>query len=327
MNHENAALRTIRHVWYVWHVWHVWHVWQLRQVRHAWRPRRIVAFAALSVGVAAAAAAGPTGSKGAAGATPPTELRLYVLDCGTISAMDPALFGLKASEVNREVTFVTPCYLIVHPKGTLMWDVGQVPDQDIPDNGTEVVQQDILKATRRLAPQLAAIGYRPKDIAYLAMSHYHADHTANANLFAGSTWIVQQAEYDIMFSDAQVGIRMPATYKDLKTAKRITLNNADYDVFGDGSVIIKTAPGHTPGHQMLFLKLKKFGPLLLAGDLYHLPEERTLDRVPTFDFDAAMTRDTRKKVELFLRQSGATLWIQHDPPTYAALKKAPKYYD
>ena len=273
--------------------------------------------AILSVGLAA----------GAATAASSDTLRLYVLDCGTISAMDPALFGLKPGEVNREITFVTPCYLIVHPKGTLMWDVGQVPDEDIPDDGTEVVQQDILKAKRRLAPQLAALGFSPKDITYIAMSHYHADHTANANMFAHSTWIVQQAEYDVMFSDAQVGIRMPDTYKDLKTAKRITLKNADYDVFGDGRVIIKTAPGHTPGHQMLFLKLKKFGPLLLAGDLYHVPEERTLDRVPTFDFDAGMTRATRKRVEEFLRQSGATLWIQHDRPTYATLKKAPQYYD
>jgi N-acyl homoserine lactone hydrolase len=293
-----------------------------RVMRCVWRARRIVAFAALSACVAAAA-----GAQGAAGKTPISELRLYVLDCGTISAMDPALFGLRASEINREATFVTPCYLIVHPKGTLIWDVGQVPDQDIPDDGTEVVQQGILKAKRRLGPQLAAIGFEPKDITYIAMSHYHADHTANANLFAGSIWIVQQAEYDVMFSDAQVGIRMPDTYKDLKTARRITLNNADYDVFGDGSVIIKTAPGHTPGHQMLFLKLKKFGPLLLAGDLYHLPEERTLDRVPTFDFDAAMTRATRKKVDQFLKQTGATLWIQHDLPTYASLKKAPQYYN
>jgi N-acyl homoserine lactone hydrolase len=294
----------------------------LRAMRRDGGALRILALAALSFALAAAST-----TAAAAGAGSSSGLRLYVLDCGTISAMDPALFGLKPSEVNREVVFVTPCYLIVHPKGTLIWDVGQVPDQDIPDDGTEVVQQGILKSKRRLAPQLAAIGYQPRDITYIAMSHYHADHTANANLFAHSTWIVQQAEYDIMFSDAQVGIRMPDTYKDLKAAKRITLNNADYDVFGDGRVIIKTAPGHTPGHQMLYLKLKKFGPLLLAGDLYHLPEERTLDRVPTFDFDGAMTRATRKNVESFLQQTGATMWIQHDPPTNANLKKAPQYYD
>jgi glyoxylase-like metal-dependent hydrolase (beta-lactamase superfamily II) len=253
--------------------------------------------------------------------------RLYILDCGTIAPMDPTLFGVTASEVNRPVDFVTPCYLVVHPQGTLVWDVGQVPDADIPDDGTEVVQQNILKATRRLAPQLAALGFEPRDITFIAMSHYHVDHTANANLFAGSTWIVQRAEYDIMFSDAQVGIRSPETYRDLRNARRITLDNADHDVFGDGTVIIKTAPGHTPGHQMLFLKLARFGPLLLAGDLYHVPEEKTLDRVPTFEFDGAMTRATRRQVDAFLDQTGATMWIQHDPPTNAALKKAPEYYD
>ena len=253
---------------------------------------------------------------GTANAAPPAakELRLYVLDCGTILPMDPKLFGLTREEIHSDGSFVSPCYLIVHPKGTLIWDVGQVPDAQIPDDGTEA-GEGILKAKRKLAPQLAALGYKPKDITYLAMSHYHADHTANANMFAGSTWIVQKAEYDVMFGDTKVGILTPDTYKDLKNARRITLNNEDHDVFGDGRVVIKTAPGHTPGHQMLFLKLEKSGPLLLAGDLYHFPEEKTLDRVPTFDADAAMTRVTRKKTDAFVKQTGAMLWIQHDAAT------------
>ena len=287
-------------------------------IRRAARALCVLGFATLYLAYAVDARAAPA---------PLRSLRLYILDCGTIGPMDPALFSLTPDEVKRDVNFVTPCYLIVHPKGTLMWDVGQIPDKDIPDDGTEVVQQKFLRATRRLRPQLVALGFKPEDITYLSMSHYHVDHTANANLFAGSTWIVQQAEYDAMFSEAEVGIRVPDTYKDLKAAKRITLHNADYDVFGDGKVIIKTAPGHTPGHQMLFLKLAKFGPLLLAGDLYHLPEERTLDRVPTFDFDAAMTRASRKKVDEFVKQTGAKLWIQHDPATNAPLKKAPLYYE
>jgi glyoxylase-like metal-dependent hydrolase (beta-lactamase superfamily II) len=146
-------------------------------------------------------------------------------------------------------------------------------------------------------------------------------------MFASSTWIVQKAEYDMMFGDKQVAIRTPDSYQDLKNAKRITLDNEDHDVFGDGSVVIKTAPGHTPGHQMLFLKLRKFGPLLLAGDLYHFPEEKTLDRVPTFDADAAMTRATRKKTDEFLKRTDAKMWIQHDGATYAPLKKAPQFYN
>jgi N-acyl homoserine lactone hydrolase len=253
--------------------------------------------------------------------------RLYVLDCGTISPMDPALFSLKKEEITGDGHFVSPCYLIVHPKGTLVWEVGQVPDKDIRDDGTEAVSQDILKATRRLDTQLKALGHPASGITYVAMSHYHTDHTANANAFAGSTWIVQQAEYDMMFGATDPGIRTVDSYQLLKDSKRITLNNADHDVFGDGSVIVKSAPGHTPGHQMLFLKLAKFGPLLLEGDLYHFPEERILDRVPTFDFDAAITRASRQKVDKFLVETGAQMWIQHDPPTYAGLKKAPEYYE
>jgi N-acyl homoserine lactone hydrolase len=262
-----------------------------------------------------------------AAAPAPAGPRLYIMDCGTISAMDPALFSLKREEVKGDMTFVSPCYLIVHPKGTLVWDLGQVPDAMIKDDGTEAVVQDILKATRRLSTQLTALGHPIDGITFMAMSHYHADHTANANAFVKSTWIVQQAEYDMMFKDGQVGIRSPDTYKDLHDIKRITLNNEDHDVFGDGTVVVKTAPGHTPGHQMLFLKLDRFGPVLLEGDLFHLPEERLLDRVPTFDFDAAMTRATRVKVEQFLKDSGARMWIQHDPATYAGLKKAPEFYD
>lgn len=262
---------------------------------------------------------------GAAGAA--TGPRLYILDCGTISPMDPALFSLKPEEIQGDASFVSPCYLVVHPQGTLVWDVGQVPDAQIPDDGTEVVSQDILKATRRLDNQLAALGHPVPGITYMAMSHYHADHTANANAFAGSTWIVQQAEYDAMFSTEELAIRTPESYQALKDARRITLQNADHDVFGDGTVVVMSAPGHTPGHQMLFLRLANFGPLLLEGDLYHLPEERTLDRVPTFDFDAELTRASRRRVEAFLAETGARMWIQHDPPTNAGLRKAPEYYD
>ncbi len=56
---------------------------------------------------------------------PPKSLRLYVLDCGTIAPMDPALFNLKPGEFKGDLHFVSPCYLIVHPKGRP--DLGRGP--------------------------------------------------------------------------------------------------------------------------------------------------------------------------------------------------------
>ena len=87
--------------------------------------------------------------------TPPkvTSPRLYILDCGTIAPMDPKLFSLEKSEIKGDASFVSPCYLVVHPKGTLIWDVGQVPDDQIKDDCTEATLQGILKAKHRLVPQ------------------------------------------------------------------------------------------------------------------------------------------------------------------------------
>ena len=98
-------------------------------------------------------------------------------------------------------------------------------------------------------------------------------------------------------------------------------------MFGDGTVIIKSAPGHTPGHQVLYLKLAKTGGVVLSGDLYHYPEERKLDRVPTFDFNEEQTRASRAMIEAFLKQKGAQLWIQHDFIGNAKLRKSPSFYE
>ena len=98
-------------------------------------------------------------------------------------------------------------------------------------------------------------------------------------------------------------------------------------MFGDGKVVLKEAPGHTPGHQSLYVKLANTGAVLLSGDLYHYHESRTLQRVPKFDFNQEQSRATRAAIEQFLRETGAQLWIQHDYSENAKLKKAPSYYD
>ena len=99
------------------------------------------------------------------------------------------------------------------------------------------------------------------------------------------------------------------------------------DVFGDGSVIIKSAPGHTQGHQVLYVKLAKTGGVLLSGDLYHYPAEKMLDRVPTFEFSQEQTRASRVAVDAFMKKTGAQLWIQHDFEGNSKLKKSPQYYE
>jgi N-acyl homoserine lactone hydrolase len=257
---------------------------------------------------------------------PPKTPRLYIFDCGVIKGLGVDLFGFKPGEVPARDFFV-PCYLVVHPKGTLMWDVGVIPDSAFKGDGTPATDGRST-AGKPLLPQLAALGYTPADITYLALSHYHSDHTANANAFAGSTWLVRKEDRDVMFGTPPPGTIIQQTgFSALKNAKTTILVADEYDVFGDGTVIIKSAPGHTPGHQVLFLKLKKFGPLVVAGDLYHYPEEKTMHRFPSFEFNKEQSAKSRADLDAFMKKRKAQMWIEHDAATNAKLKKAPEFYE
>ena len=114
-------------------------------------------------------------------AAPVKSLRLYIFDCGAIKGFDPSLFEFKKEDL-KDTNMVVPCYLVVHPKGTLMWDAGVIPDSAFAGNAP--ASQPLLMATasspKPLLPQLAALGYPPADITYVAFSHYHSDHVANA---------------------------------------------------------------------------------------------------------------------------------------------------
>jgi N-acyl homoserine lactone hydrolase len=259
------------------------------------------------------------------GAQPPKSLRLYVFDCATLDIPDTSPYGFKKEEL-ASPKMSAPCFLVAHPKGTLMWDSGPVPDSNFkPGAATATMRYAI--ATKPLTARLAEIGYAPSDITYLALSHFHWDHVGDANLFAGATWLTPKAERDIMFSDPPSPRTEPANFSALKNSKTIFITTDDYDVFGDKTVIIKAAPGHSPGHQVLFLQLKKTGPVVISGDLYHYPEERKFHKIPTTEFNGDQTVASRATIEAFLKQTHAQLWIQHDAIGNAKLKKSPAFYE
>jgi N-acyl homoserine lactone hydrolase len=258
--------------------------------------------------------------------TPAPAVKLYILDLGSLKSANPQpLLDRGVTVTDMSVV----AYLVVHPRGTLLWDSGTIPDDQIKPGGTTVARATVLKT---LSGQLMEIGYKPADVTYLALSHYHYDHSANANQFAGSTWLVQRPERAAMFPDTPpanpIDPDVTAKFSALKTSKTVILDG-DRDVFGDGTVVIVSTPGHTPGHQSLFVKLAKFGPVVLSGDLYHYPAERTLKDFLPFGGrgNDAQEAASKAKVETLLKEKGAVLWIQHDIVADAKLKKSPGYYD
>src|SRR5256885_838529 len=121
---------------------------------------------------------GSASSAGQPRKKPPQSVRLYVFECGKLEGGDVSRFRLKREEMATTDMSVA-CYLVVHPKGTLVWDAGAVPDSDIKPGAGPMRYRIVLPnaaerfvtTERTLKSQLAAAGYVPADITYLALSH------------------------------------------------------------------------------------------------------------------------------------------------------------
>jgi N-acyl homoserine lactone hydrolase len=252
-----------------------------------------------------------------------SDVRLYVLDCGTIISHQPERFGLTREDV-ADPDFSDPCFLVVHPKGILLFDTGLTDAQvGRPIYENRMGYEGQLKTTT-LKGELANIGVTAPMITYLALSHSHWDHVGNANDYAGSIWLARKAEVDVMFGpNANAQIRKG--YAALANAKTQYIEG-DYDVFGDGKVVLLSTPGHTPGHQSLYVKLARTGGVVVSGDLYHYTAEKTLGRMPPRE-QSLETPASRKKIDEFLARTHSQLWMGHAIDWYQSAVKAPGWYD
>jgi N-acyl homoserine lactone hydrolase len=265
---------------------------------------------------------------------PPKTTRLYVFDCGVINVNRAGTERYKVTpEEVGETRFSVPCFLVAHPKGTLMWDLGILPDDTVEARARGEVgnptatSPTVATVPRTLRSQMAELGYRPADVTFFAFSHAHVDHNANANQFAASTWLARPAERAFMWEEGNT--RVNTTFFDqIKNSKTINLDRDEYDVFGDGKAILKAAPGHSPGHQVLVLNLANAGRVMIAGDLYHYPQERTLHRPPPdTEFNVPQSAASRVMIEEYLTRTKTAIWIEHDFVANARLRKSPAFYD
>jgi len=251
-------------------------------------------------------------------------VQLYVFDCGSLRAEDISMFSLSNEETPVRELFA-PCYLVKHPDGLLLWDAG-LPTDFAGKGEFELEPGVFVRYDTLLADQLAAMDIDVSDIDMVAFSHMHWDHVGSANLFTESTLLIQRAEHQSAFVAKDNELFQPELYMALADSNMQILDG-DLDIFDDGSVQIISATGHTPGHQVLLLRLENTGPLVLSGDLYHFRKSRELRRVPVFNSNAEDTLKAMDKVEALIKQENATLWIEHDKALADTLRKAPGYYD
>ncbi|HEX4984624.1 MAG TPA: N-acyl homoserine lactonase family protein [Burkholderiales bacterium] len=271
-------------------------------------------------------------------ATRAEDIRLYAFSSGALTIGKGVLqnFATMDPPIQIPVGF----YVIKHPKGNILFDTGN-NDKLITDHSWWPMYDSLKPAmTPEVAidVQLKKIGLTPDDIKYVVCSHLHLDHGGNVGKFPHSTIILQKSEILNAFWPEEgtggpyiIGDVMPlrAPNSNYPNAVKMIQLNGDLDLFGDGSVVIKRWVAHTPGSQMMTVKLKNTGLVILTGDNVYFRENVDKSIAPNLvlAFDPAGYYRAYEWIRMMMATQKAEYFTAHDPDAFKAMKKAPAYYD
>jgi glyoxylase-like metal-dependent hydrolase (beta-lactamase superfamily II) len=89
----------------------------------------------------------------------------------------------------------------------------------------------------------------------------------------------------------------------------------DWDVFGDGSVVLKSWPGHTPGSQMAIVRLPKTGTVILTSDNVYFSENVTKNLLPDISlaYDPPGILNAYAYIRAMQGRENASFMTAHDP--------------
>lgn len=267
------------------------------------------------------------------------DIRLYAFSSGALTIGK----GVLQNFATMDPPIVIPVgfYVVKHPKGNVLFDTGN-NDKLIKDmNWWPAGLQGLKPAmTPEVAIdfQLKKIGLTPDDIKYVVVSHLHLDHGGNVSRFPNSTIVVQKSEIQNAFWPEQgtggpyvIGDFLPlrAPNSDYPNAQKMIQLNGDLDLFGDDTLIVKRWVAHTPGSQMMTVKLRNFGLAILTGDNVYFREnvEKSIAPNLVLSYDPAGFYRAYEWIRMMMATQKADYFTAHDPDAFKAMKKAPAYYD
>ncbi len=245
---------------------------------------------------------------------------LHALCCGRLS-FDRNVFFPDAP-AGTQTTVPVPGWLIVHPKGRLLFDTGIACDAASDPQGKlgkRIASTFRLVGATNENPvdQLALLGLKPDDITYVVNSHLHFDHCGCNSLFPKATFLVQRAEMQAAQApDSRYDARLwnhPLNYQ---------LVDGELDVFDDGSVLLIPTPGHTVGHQSLAVRVARDSRFVLTADACYSREHMERELLPNVVFDGPLMLDSMRRLRALGEQSGTTVLYGHDPAQFATLGPA-----
>jgi glyoxylase-like metal-dependent hydrolase (beta-lactamase superfamily II) len=241
-----------------------------------------------------------------------------------------------------KVTIPVGFFLIRHPKGDVLFDCGN-NDRIItnPDYWGPLIGglDPVRTPDVAIDTQLAKINVKPADVKYVVLGHFHADHAGNIGKFMDSTFVYQRDEIKSAFWPAPgfATFYISGDFEPMRSGIAVGMPNkvkvieleGDLDLFGDHSVYIHRAVSHTPGSQLVVVRLPKTGTVVLTGDAIYLQENLDKNLLPSIGsvYNPPGMLDAYAWVRRVRDLEGADVIFSHDPDTFKAKKHAPEYYD
>jgi N-acyl homoserine lactone hydrolase len=242
------------------------------------------------------------------GAAPATgSVAIWRLDCGS--------FDVKSYEDLGPRKLSNGCYLLKHDGSYMLWDAGLdaglIGHPDVSPDATVALDE-------ALEPQLARLGVDPASVEILAISHCHGDHLGQAGIFTKAKLLI--GDEDIPCMTETVG--GAAAFPWLNGERTLDKVSGDRDIYGDGSVVMLSTPGHTPGHHSLLVRLAD-RTVILTGDAVHQRDQLESGKMPGNGTDLVAAAASAKRLLKIAKRENATIIVQHDERDDPALPSGP----
>lgn len=261
----------------------------------------------------------------------PAGMKMYAMSSGTLDLDKGWLTAGR--DMGKWITIPVPMFLIDHPKGLFIYDTGMHPQvaKDALAYWGPVAKVFVphMKPEQAIDKQIEALGYKPSDVKYVALSHMHLDHAGGMTCLPDATFIVRKAELQTAWwpESFQRGAYILKDFQDTRGYNYIELGDEDYDVFGDGSVVLIDTKGHTQGHQSVIVTLPKSGKIVLTGDSCYMKENLNQRVVPGIVWDPVCAIKAIDKFREMRAREGAFIITGHDSDAWKEVKHAPAYYN
>ena len=240
-------------------------------------------------------------------ANPPKTMEIFKIRTGVNHRT--AAFAYRSGSFFDKREFSMSVVLVRHPKGDLLIDAGFGKDVKKHFNSMPFYFKMITDFEPGIsaAEQLNKFGYNQDSIKGILLTHAHWDHVSGIPDFKNTPVLVSENELKYINGDN----KFSTLAKSFINTKYISYSFQQkpymgflfsYDFYGDGSIVIVPAPGHTPGSVIIFITLPAGKRYALIGDLAWQVEgvleleERPFLQSMLGDNDRALVRENLKKM-------------------------------